>query len=77
MNKAFKIIEANIYQPETLWMKFRSDIENATAVVTDNTSGLVTKYWKSILSVINETGCIHRHFVINTVLEILNKTPVT
>jgi hypothetical protein len=43
-NKAFKIIEANIYQPKTLWMKFRLDRENTRAIVTDNSSGPVTEY---------------------------------
>jgi hypothetical protein len=38
-NKAFKIIEANVYQPKTLRMKFRSDREDTPAIVTDNSSG--------------------------------------
>jgi hypothetical protein len=44
MNKAFKIIESNIYQPKIFWMKFRADREDTPAIVADISSGPVTKY---------------------------------
>jgi hypothetical protein len=43
-NKAFKITDSNIYQPRTVWMKFRPDREDTHAIVIDNSSGPVTEY---------------------------------